>query len=123
MKLYYSPGACSLSPHIVLLEAGRAPLVHSATTAVSFRELDRQLMDWYVATGEWRERSGGYAVQRAGGALIRRLDGDYNNVVGLPLALLLDVWPSLLGPSPQPPSALTTWLIMASAHSRVESAR
>lgn len=91
---------------LVLLEAGRAPLVHSATTAVSFRELDRHLMDWYVATGEWRERSGGYAVQRAGGALIRRLEGDYNNVVGLPLALLLDVWPSLLSPSPQPPSVL-----------------
>jgi septum formation protein len=91
---------------LVLLEAGRAPLVNSATTAVSFRELDRHLMEWYVATGEWRERSGGYAVQRAGGALIRRLDGDYNNVVGLPLALLLDVWPSLLSASPQPPSAL-----------------
>jgi septum formation protein len=81
---------------LVLLEAGREPLVQSAATAVSFRELDRALLDWYVATGEWQDRSGGYAVQQAGGALIRQIEGDFNNVVGLPLALLLDVWPSLL---------------------------
>jgi septum formation protein len=87
---------------LVLLAAGSEPLVHSAATAVSFRELDRGLLEWYVATGEWQERSGGYAVQQAGGVLIRRIEGDYNNVVGLPLALLLDVWPGLLAGEPPP---------------------
>jgi septum formation protein len=88
---------------LVLLEAGSEPRVHSAATTVSFRELDQRLLEWYVASGEWQERSGGYAVQQAGGALVRQIEGDYTNVVGLPLALLLDVWPSLLDDAPAPP--------------------
>ena len=90
---------------LVLLEAGSEPLVDSAATAVSFRELDQRLLDWYLATGEWQERSGGYAVQQAGGALVRHIEGDYTNVVGLPLALLLDLWPSLLDEVPVAPAA------------------
>jgi septum formation protein len=67
-----------------------------ATTEVSFRELEEPLLDWYLATGEWRERAGGYAIQGAGAALVRGLSGDYANVVGLPLASLLDAYPELL---------------------------
>jgi septum formation protein len=81
---------------LAIVGLGREPVVQAASTAVTFRELDEQMLDWYVATGEWRERSGGYAIQQAGGALVRRIDGDITNVVGLPLALLLDLWPSLL---------------------------
>jgi septum formation protein len=81
---------------LVLLRAGQAPITATESTAVSVRELDERLVDWYVATGEWEGRSGGYAIQQAGGALIRRIDGDYTNVVGLPLARLLDVFPALL---------------------------
>jgi septum formation protein len=66
-------------------------------TAVTFRELDEPLLDWYLATGEWRERAGGYAIQGAGGALVRRLEGDYLNVVGLPAGALLDLEPGLVG--------------------------
>ena len=43
--------------------------------AVTFRELDSTLMDWYVATGEWQGRSGGYAIQGAGAALVRARGG------------------------------------------------
>jgi septum formation protein len=68
-----------------------------ARTAVTFRELGAALLDWYVATGEWRDRAGGYAIQGAGAALVRAVDGDYENVVGLPLATLLDIYPELLG--------------------------
>ena len=82
---------------LALVQAGTEPEIHAAATAVSFRELDERLVDWYVACGEWRDRSGGYAIQQAGGALIRSIEGDYNNVVGLPLALLLDLHPDLLG--------------------------
>jgi septum formation protein len=70
--------------------------VATAATAVTFRPLDDALLDWYVATGEWRERAGGYAIQGRGAALVRRVDGDYLNVVGLPVATLLDLWPGLL---------------------------
>jgi len=60
-------------------------------TAVSFRDLDDAAIDWYLATGEWRGRAGAYAIQERGAALVRRIEGDYLNVVGLPLGLLLDL--------------------------------
>ena len=56
----------------------------------------RGLLDWYLARGEWRGRAGGYAIQGAGAALVREVEGDYENVVGLPLAALLDLCPELL---------------------------
>lgn len=65
-----------------------------AVTAVTFREIDDALMDWYVATEEWRGRAGGYAIQGRGAALVRAIDGDYLNVVGLPVAALLDLMDS-----------------------------
>jgi nucleoside triphosphate pyrophosphatase len=65
-------------------------------TAVTFRDLDEATIDWYLTSGEWRERAGAYAIQGRGGALVRRIDGDYLNVVGLPVGALLDLWPELL---------------------------
>jgi septum formation protein len=70
--------------------------VATATTEVTFRRLDEPTLDWYVASGEWRERAGGYAIQGRGAALIERIDGDYTNVVGLPVVLLLELLPDLL---------------------------
>lgn len=67
-----------------------------ARTAVTFRELDGGLLDWCLTRGEWRGRAGGYAIQGAGAALVRMVQGDYENVVGLPVATLLDVCPELL---------------------------
>jgi septum formation protein len=67
-----------------------------ARTAVTFRALEPAELDSYVATGEWRERSGGYAIQRAGATLVRDVQGDIDNVVGLPLASLLEIYPELL---------------------------
>jgi septum formation protein len=68
-----------------------------ARTTVEFRELDEQLLTWYVAEGEWRERAGAYAIQGRGAALITRIEGDYLNVVGLPVARLLELSPQLVG--------------------------
>jgi septum formation protein len=65
-------------------------------TAVTFRELEEGMLGWYLARGEWRGRAGGYAIQGAGAALVRGVEGDYENVVGLPLAALLDICPELL---------------------------
>ena len=67
-----------------------------ARTAVTFRALDDGLLGWYLATGEWRGRSGAYAIQKAGAALVRSIEGECENVVGLPLASLLDLYPQLL---------------------------
>jgi septum formation protein len=68
----------------------------SATTRVSFRELDPATLDWYVATEEWRERAGGYAIQGRGAALVAGIEGDYLNVVGLPVTALLELLPRIL---------------------------
>jgi septum formation protein len=61
-----------------------------ARTAVTLRALAPGAVASYVATGEWRERAGAYAIQGFGSALVTAVDGDYGNVVGLPVALLLD---------------------------------
>ena len=80
---------------LVLLDGERRRETH-ARTRVTFRELDEPLLRWYLELGEWRGRAGGYAIQGAGSALVRALEGDYENVVGLPLAGLLDIGPELL---------------------------
>ena len=68
----------------------------ATATAVTFRRLDDWLVNWYVATGEWEGRAGGYAIQGRGAALVERIEGDYLNVVGLPVAMLVELWPWLL---------------------------
>ncbi len=60
-------------------------------TRVTFRELDPSTIEQYVSTGEGRDKAGSYAAQGIGAGLIRRIDGCFYNVVGLPIALLLDL--------------------------------
>jgi septum formation protein len=67
-----------------------------AVTAVRFRKLSEADVDWYLAAGEWREHAGGYAIQKRGAALVESIDGDYWNVVGLPVPALLRLVPDLL---------------------------
>jgi septum formation protein len=62
-----------------------------ARTTVRFRPLDAAAIDDYVACGEWRGRAGGYAIQESGAALVTGIDGDFFNVVGLPVALLVEM--------------------------------
>ncbi len=83
---------------VCLIEMGESRAV-AVSTVVDFRHLDPWLVEWYVASGEWQERAGGYAIQGRGAALVRRVDGDYLNVVGLPLATVLNLAPWLLRPS------------------------
>jgi septum formation protein len=63
--------------------------VHRDVTQVAFRELTPRDIAWYVASGEWEGRAGGYAIQGRGAVLVERIEGDYLNVVGLPVALLV----------------------------------
>jgi septum formation protein len=82
----------------LLLADGRSELqarTAVARTRVTFRALDDELLDWYVATDEWRGRSGGYAIQGAGQRLAVEIDGEVENVVGLPLGLLASLCPEL----------------------------
>jgi septum formation protein len=65
-------------------------------TLVTFRALDESTIDWYLATREWEGRAGGYAIQGRGAVLVSRIEGDYLNVVGLPVAALLALEPQLM---------------------------
>jgi septum formation protein len=78
---------------IALVRDGGEPQLATEITEVTFRELDEATLAWYVDSAEWQGRAGGYAIQGRGGVLVRRLVGDYLNVVGLPVAALLELWP------------------------------
>jgi len=54
-------------------------------TRVRFKRLSREEMEAYLASGEWRGKAGGYAIQGLAGSFIVKLIGSYTNVVGLPL--------------------------------------
>jgi septum formation protein len=62
---------------------------HVETTYVSFRALTRREIERYLSAGEWQGRAGGYAIQGFGATLVERIEGDYLNVVGLPVAPLV----------------------------------
>ena len=79
---------------IALLRGDREQL-GLARTEVVFRQCSEELIDWYVASGEWRGRAGGYAIQGTGAVLVCEIRGDYENVVGLPVAKLMDMAPEL----------------------------
>ncbi|HEX6461548.1 MAG TPA: Maf family protein [Thermoleophilaceae bacterium] len=68
----------------------------SAVTKVRFRRLEARDIAWYIGTGEWRERAGAYAIQGRGAALVEEIEGDFWNVVGLPVAELVRLAPDLL---------------------------
>jgi septum formation protein len=80
----------------IALRQGAAERSDVAVTRVRFRMLEPPDVAWYLASGEWRERAGGYAIQGRGAALVQEIEGDYWNVVGLPVAALLRLAPDLL---------------------------
>jgi len=57
-------------------------------TTVTFRELNAAEVDAYVASREWEDRAGAYAVQGLGASLVAGVDGDLSNVIGLPIPTL-----------------------------------
>ncbi|MGH2941612.1 MAG: Maf family protein [Solirubrobacteraceae bacterium] len=75
---------------LALLNPEKPQVAHEVTT-VTFRTLAGGLVRRYVQTGEWSGRAGGYAIQGQGAGLVRRIMGDYLNVVGLPVGKLLDL--------------------------------
>ena len=64
-------------------------VVEHESTAVRFRPLTPRDLARYVASGEWVDRAGAYAIQGLGASLVEAVEGDYLNVVGLPAALLV----------------------------------
>ena len=78
---------------LALVRAGNAPrvLVEHETTRVRFCEMSPDEIDWYVSTGEPSDKAGAYAIQGRGGLFIEEIEGDYFNIVGLPVRLLYEL--------------------------------
>ncbi|MEL6919790.1 MAG: Maf-like protein [Pseudomonadota bacterium] len=58
---------------------------------VRFKRLSREEFESYLASGEWRGKAGGYAIQGLAGTFVVRIVGSYSNVVGLPLYETVDL--------------------------------
>lgn len=84
---------------LALVDPGGGERSGLERSLVTFRTIDPEAMELYLASGEWRDRAGGYAIQGLGSILIEKLEGDFSNVVGLPVGALLGLAPEL---SPNP---------------------
>ena len=70
----------------VCLRREAGAVTHADLTRVTFAALDHAEIAWYVASGEGKDKAGGYAIQGLASRFIPRIDGSYSNVVGLPMA-------------------------------------
>lgn len=75
---------------VALVQAGeeKPPLVAHERTRVRFAEMSEEEINWYVATGEPMDKAGAYGVQGRASLFIEAIEGDYWNVVGLPVQLV-----------------------------------
>lgn len=74
---------------VALIETGSGQQLDGlASTAVHLRRIELQEIETYVATGEPFDKAGGYAIQGRAAVFVERIDGDYSNVVGIPLSLV-----------------------------------
>jgi septum formation protein len=91
-----------LSGVVILAPAGAGGMPRErsgvARSEVTFRRLDAATIDSYLDSGEWRDRAGAYAIQGLGSILVERVAGDFSNVVGLPVGLILELAPELREP-------------------------
>lgn len=78
---------------VALVRAGTASevLTSFATTRVRFAAMSEAEIDWYVATGEPRGKAGAYGIQGPAALFIETIEGEYFNVVGLPVRLVLEL--------------------------------
>jgi len=76
---------------VALVRVGGEARVDYETTRVRFAQMSDSEIDWYVLTGEARGKAGAYGIQGAAGLFIEEIDGDYFNIVGLPIRLVYEL--------------------------------
>ncbi|HEY3579673.1 MAG TPA: Maf family protein, partial [Pyrinomonadaceae bacterium] len=76
---------------VAAVRIGGETRVDYETTRVRFAEMSEREIDWYVATGEARGKAGAYGIQGAAGLFIEEIEGDYFNIVGLPIRLVYEL--------------------------------
>tara|TARA_A100001037_G_scaffold267391_1_gene260209 strand:+ start:872 stop:1495 length:624 start_codon:yes stop_codon:yes gene_type:complete len=69
----------------VVIGANNKYVKRLVISSVTFKRLDEQEISNYLASGEWNGKAGGYAIQGRGAAFIKKIQGSYSNVVGLPI--------------------------------------
>lgn len=74
----------------VVRVAGEARVDYE-TTRVRFAEMSETEIDWYISTGEARGKAGAYGIQGAAGLFVEEIQGDYFNIVGLPVRLVYEL--------------------------------
>jgi septum formation protein len=82
----------------VSLRRGAHELGRVETSAVSFAPLSAGDIAWYIASAEWRDKAGAYAIQGRASRFIPRIDGSYSNVVGLPVACVYELMAAFRSP-------------------------
>ncbi len=80
----------------ISLRQGAYEVGRVETSSVVFRALTDEDMAWYLASGEGRDKAGGYAIQGLASRFIPSIAGSYSNVVGLPVATVDELLRSLL---------------------------
>jgi septum formation protein len=99
-------GVCLIGPRAEGIPG--APLrerLGVSRSQVTFSELDDDTISMYLNSEEWRGRAGGYAIQGLGSLLVDRVEGDFSNVVGLPIRVLLALDPALASRPQENPKA------------------
>ena len=99
------PSDAADAKHMLQLLSGKAHSVKTAalvlykdktllqvvTTNVRFRALTEEEINWYVGTGEPLDKAGAYGIQGKGAVLVEKIEGSYDNVVGLPLTTVYEM--------------------------------
>lgn len=76
---------------VAVVRVGGESRVAYETTRVRFAEMSEQELHWYISTGEARGKAGAYGIQGAAGLFIKEIEGDYFNIVGLPIRLVYEL--------------------------------
>jgi|ERR1700752_2859904 len=76
---------------VALVRVGSEALVDCERTRVKFAEMSDKEIQWYLSTGEPEDKAGAYAIQGKGSRFIEEIEGDYFNIVGLPIRLLYEM--------------------------------
>lgn len=74
---------------VAIIQADGTETTFVEETSVVFKPISPELIEAYVQTGDPFDKAGGYGIQTSGALLVDRIEGDYNNVVGLPIATLV----------------------------------
>lgn len=81
---------------VSLVRVGGPSLTSFERTRVRFAEMTQKEIDWYVSMKEPLGKAGAYGIQGPAAIFIEEIEGDYLNIVGLPIRLVYELWQELL---------------------------